>query len=225
MNRRVFALLPLCLLGLFVSSSFSQKQDITEAKFNELIEQAKVKLTQVSYREKESTTGYDVGTSAEYIREHLPPDRSRALSVQKTATGTTRTEVIWIGNVKYLKLNEEDWKKEEPKPSTGTSGSGSGSGSGTAPSKPDIKQRYEYLGTEKLNGIVTEHYQMTRTITFNLSNGPYVRKNSRSCWYNKDGMLIKMLFEDRMGNRTYRVVTEYAYDVNLKIEAPEIKSR
>lgn len=210
----------LSAIALFAFNTSSQTQAITEAKFNELIEQAKVRRTQVSYREKETTTGYDAGASAEYIREHLPPDRSRALSVQKTATGTTRTEVIWIGNVKYLKLNEEEWKKEEPKQSTGTSGSGSGSGSGTAASKPDIKQSYEYLGTEKLNGVVTDRYQMTKTVTFNLNSGPYVRKNNRSCWYTKDGMLVKMIFEDRIRNRLYRVVTEYSYDANLKIEPP-----
>ncbi len=220
MNRRVFALLPLCLLGVFVSGSFSQKQDITEAKFNELIELATVKRALVQYRENESRTGYDAGTSTEYMREQLPPDRSRALIVQKNITGITRTEVIWIGDVKYVKLNEGEWKKEEAQQFTGASGSGSGSGSGIAPSKPDIKQSYQYLGTEKLNGVVTDHYQMTKTITLNLSNGSHVRKNSRSCWYNKDGMLIKMVFEDRIDPLVYRVVTEYDYDVNLKIEAP-----
>lgn len=220
MNRLACSVIPLFLLGLFVSTAVSQTKAITEEKFNEMIEQAKAKRSKVAYRQKESTVGYDADTSAEFITEVTPPDRSYTISVRKNAKGTTRTEVIWIGKVKYLKLNQEEWKKEEVRQVDSMSGAGSGSGLVSESSKPDIKQSYELRGTEKINGILTERYEMAKTITFNMTNGTYVRKNSRSYWYNKDGMLVKAILEDKIGSRTYRVVTEYDYDVNFKIEAP-----
>jgi len=200
-----------------------QLRDITEAELNRLISEATEKRMGLSQREKTSTVGYDAGDSSETLYELGPNNSMHFVRVRRTKGVETKNESISIGGTNYTRQKDGSWIKE-PRQGTGSgSGLGFGSGSGTASSiKPETTTEYRFIGSDKIDGQRTSRYRKTHIVKFTNRTPVLTRKVVDEYWFNTDGLLLKESHEDLFveSNRSYKSVTEYEYDNDIKITAP-----
>jgi hypothetical protein len=201
---------------------FGQSRQITEAELTRLTTEAIEKRKGLPQRQKTSTTGYDSGASSEAIYEFGPNDTYHYVSVHIAKGVETKKEGIRIGDVRYTRQQNGSWVKEPPQGKVSGSGSGGGIGSGTPTAPPETTTEYLYMGDEKVDHQKTAHYRKVHVVKFTSRTPVLTRKSVDDYWFRADGMLVKESHEDTFVNspRTYKSVTEYEYDKEIKIIAP-----
>ena len=210
-------------LLLIASVVVAQQRTVTRAEIEKLEARAEAKLEKLSYRKK--TTVKTASFSYRKTDEILMPNRWHEVSEDiKTqtaspseASGSSRYEYIGIGNKTYSRKGNGLWKISPPlleppddflevKPFKGLV----------------LTNEYLYLGEQTLNGIVSDLYQVTAKLTNSLGRGDYFRQSVKKIWFDKKGRLLKKQVEATytMFNTSEQAITEYEYDVPIKIEAP-----
>ncbi|HEV8592440.1 MAG TPA: hypothetical protein VGQ55_10085 [Pyrinomonadaceae bacterium] len=199
---------------------FGQSHQITEAELTKLNTEATAKRKGLPLREKNTTTGYNPGASSETLYEFGPNNTYHYLSIKRANGVETKTEGIRIGDVRYTRRQDGSWIKELPQ---GKVSGGSGIGnSANSSAPPETTTEYLYIGSEKIHDQRAAHYRKIHVVKF-ISRMPVLtRKVVNDYWFRADGMLVKESLEDvfENPNRSYKSVTEYEYNKDIKITAP-----
>lgn len=202
----------------------AQERKSSEEEIKKLMSDATVKRKGVPQRQKLTTTGYGPDDRSETLYEFGSNDTFRVVSRRKANGVETKTETIRIGAIRYDRQKDDSWLKIEPKPPGADGGlsSASGSGSGISSGTVESTKEYLFLGVEKIGKVKTNHYRTTNKVVF-LSGKPVrTRLAIYDYWFSEDGMLIREMHEDSFENsrQRYKSVTDYEYDVDIKIVAP-----
>ena len=156
-----------------------------------------------------------------YVREIIPPDRSRFISEKKTKNGIERTEYIDIGTQRFIKKNGGKWEVFKPTGRGVGSGSGSGSGSGEDV-KVETSSAYKLNRGVVINNQKTDYYETTITFKYLYPTETVVNISKEGYWFDAQGRYVKTL-EESFGGKDKsirRKTTHYEYDADIKIEAP-----
>lgn len=215
---RLLLALPI-FITLATMVSFGQKHEVTEAELKNMVADAAEKRKAMSVREKNSTTGYNPGTSSESVFEFGPNETSHYVVIRRTKSDETKTEGITIGSVRYTRRADGSWVKETTRGGSG-GGSGSGNGNGTGADTPQVTIEIKYVGEEKLAGEKALHYRNTHTVIFPNRPASWTRITVRNYWFTRDGLLLMESLDDNIGVNRYKSTTEYEYDKNIVIIAP-----
>lgn len=221
-----------CCLVMTVALSITaigQSRKVTEKDIDELVANARAARIGTSFRETNSSlifTNNDPKpeTSSYSVADFESGKNSHIVAEQNYNGKKIRTETITIGRLRYKRVDNSDWTKEDldaPK-TTSTNGMGNGTGSGTVSSPPEIELTCSYVGAEKIGDICAEVYQKVKTVTFNREKGKLVRTVITKYWFDQGKRLIKYVNDDKFkGNpKLYRMMTEYDYQTAIKIQAP-----
>lgn len=205
-NFKILALFVICLCaiqGIFGQRSADSKE------LRELQTKAQELRRIKSYRITTTTEVFDeTGTTLKYkyqsVSESIPPDRYRYEMTYISDGLTKKSEVITIGEKRYVRKDDEAWKLDESEPEYGV---GVGNSSNV-----------KLVEETTFNGQRVKIYQET---TRSYSDA-YERSSIIKYWFNTDGELLKTEDEskDEKTKNISRSVAIYQYDPNIKIEAP-----
>lgn len=216
------------LLGLFLCSllnSFAQEKVVTEQELNNLEKIAWKKMKDKSYRVTVTFRRYkNVSDSlpnypSKEVLEYVPPDRKREVREASNEKGTTRTERISIGQKKYIKENNEDWRELQPSKVRMT----------VQGDRMEDKKTVEvrYKGQTKVKNQSADLYEKQTTIEYESGNGrtTTVFTSIERFWFGKNGFFLKREFESKKDSEenSSHTILEYDYDSKIKIEAPIVK--
>lgn len=222
-NQIYFALTFILLLSGTLTLQ-AQERKSSEEEIKKLISAAMDKRKGVPQRQKLVTTGYSADDSSETLYEFGPNDTFRVVSTRKANGVETKTETIRIGATRYDRQKDGSWVKIEPKPISSGGGvvSGIGSGNGTSSGTVESTKEYFFLGVEKVGNVKTNHYRTTNKVIFLSSKPVRTRHAINDYWFRDDGLLIRETRGDGFENsrQRYKSVTDYEYDVDIKIVAP-----
>lgn len=208
----------IALVGLPVAG-FSQSKEIDWKLLNEVRSSGYAKMRTVPYRSKYSIEEFDgkrgtrIHTSLS-ISEHLPTGEYH---VVETEDDKPKIERIYVDKRRFIRSGDARWI-EEPGGGMG-SGGGIGSGSGD---RPQIIAKYEYRGSQTVNGSECDLYVESRALIYRLPDGQQETSYLSKYWLDKNGFLIKVEIEKRENpSKEYRhSIWEFEYPANIKIEAP-----
>lgn len=154
------------------------------------------------------------------IVERLSADRSRFITEIRTKKGIEREELITIGNERFIRENDGEWKILVP--------TGLGRGEGSLGGKGENDPKVEYIIEKNLdrnatiNGQKVSHFEEITRSTYTYPTKIEKKVNTLSYWFNADGLLVKRLDETK--NETTKEISRetdyYEYDIDLKIERP-----
>ena len=154
----------------------------------------------------------------------MPPDRWREVREKNpSVTSDLIIEEILIGDKRFAKKQSGEWSVRRAERFT---------------PNDDFDIPWEYGGetvtsfvclytgtTPTLDGKILSVYQKIKTIINNAQPGKPVRKVTRTYWFDKQGLLVKLVNDQESsanpGTRL-RWVYEDDYDSTIKIEAPII---
>ena len=225
--KKYFNTIILCslLFGSFLGV-FSQKKSTNEQEFTTLRNSASEKLKNRNYRIIMTSESYkNVNDFSPYyfiseITEYISPDLFHHIFERKTEQNTSREETITIGQRKYSRQNNEDWK-ELPTIENNNGGSGTGSGLKGIALNSEKNVEYKYKGRETVKNQKADLYEVSTTRKYNSPNFRATTVMTEKFWFDKDGMFLKTEIEFRNNNKvTSHTVRDYEYDPNIKIEAP-----
>ena len=219
-----FLLILLLVFTAFVAG-FGQEKVISENEFTAVYDKWKLLSKEKSYRIKETFESYLNGNPSNHnedsFSEYAPPDKKRFVSILKTPMFTTKIETIQIGEQKFTRKDEGEWKEVITKEN--------------APPKRNRtisveNNSYKYLDRETINGQKTEVYE--QVIKHKITNEKTsVESNStikNKYWFDENGLLLKTttvaeIISGGMTSLSKRAYV-YEYDPNIKIEAPVLKT-
>jgi hypothetical protein len=161
----------------------------------------------------ETITDGVVTTSNTYVSEYLLPDRKRYYS-QKVEDGkVTEFEQITIDHWEYTRTDGGAWKKVDLRGQAGGTGYGSGSGSA------GMSCRQFSVENVIISGVSAKLFESLDV----TSLGQELSFHESKHWIGEDGTPHRTeQFKGRLHPRveTFREITTYDYNPNIKIEAP-----
>ena len=215
------------IIGIFLlifacfAFGFGQVKTISENEFKAIYDKWSLLSKNETYRIKMTSESKLNGSPSNHnqqsINEYAPPDKKRFVSILKTPRLNTKIETIHIGEKKYTRKDDGEWREVTTK--------------ANAPSKNDRiifveSNEYKYLGREIINGQKAEVYER---ITKHRINNEKTSSESYSTiktkyWFDKNGLLLKMMNEMELISGIMTSVStniyDYEYDPKIKIEAP-----
>jgi len=208
------------LLNSFAQEKVVTEQEVTNLK-NIAYEKLKSKIYRVTMISKSYKNASD--SSPNYfikeVSEYVPPDRKREVREIIDEKGTTRTEAISIGQSKYLKINNEEWKELSPSVRRTVQGD-------RVEDKKTVEVRYK--GQTKIKNQSADLYEKQITTEYVSLNGrsTTVHIYIERFWFSKDGLFLKRESESKRDNEedTLYINWEFDYNSKIKIAAPIIKS-
>lgn len=195
-----------------------------------LIKAASQKLEGKTYRSNMFYVFYVNGNSANtstitVITEVVSPDRKYVTEARKDETGKTyhRFEIICIGDKRFSRRDNGEWKKDGAYCDGGGWVIGAWRGSEDGVETETITERRLKKG-EITNNQTTDLYEMITTVKYIYPTKTYTNIYKDSIWFNANGMFVKIFREVQSGDTKNldRDTTEYEYDPkDIKpIEAP-----
>lgn len=223
------AIYPLIFVGFILFASFhvfAQDKEMTEQEFINLKNTATEKLKTKTYRVKMVGEGYkNVNDSrpsqfTSQITEYAVPDRSHSIYEIKTDQRIFREETISIGQKKYIRRNNENWKELAPE----LNERGSGVGIKSAVVNHEKNVEYKYKGKKNISKQESDLYEVTTTRKYKTPNYEATNITTERYWFNKEGLFLKTETEFKYNNQkiTSHIIWVYEYDPNIKIETPKI---
>lgn len=225
-----------------VAAQTAGQRTVTKVEIDRLEAQAEDKLDKLSYREKTTDLDFSGDEKSPYsmlteIFEVAGSNRVRSVEEMKDNGGTRRNEAIRIGNKLYRKEGDGAWTVSK------TLYLGAPEMVETFPDSPKAKIEYEYLylGVENLNGVNADVYQVTGKRSYRFTSWTSVDLRVRKLWFDAKGRLLKKEFNSVEGKdqldptvklpkgfediiqqpiHSERIITEYEYDIPIKLEAP-----
>jgi hypothetical protein len=220
--KKIIALASLFTLIGCAFLNISAQEKMIEKELAVLRKNSSEKLKSESYRVKMTIETYQsIRDSKPYFvitetGEYVPPNDYHSISEKKSSKGITRTETIKIGQKKYTRLNDGNWIQ-----TAAENGLGFDSRS-TVVTNSERTVKYDYKGKKVVNNQSSDLYEI-KTITRDKFNGfEYQNVVTQRFLFNQDGLLLRTEFETKDNNKRFntRIIQEYEYDPNLKIEAP-----
>ncbi len=217
------------LFGLIFGSLLkvcAQEKIVSEQEVETLKKNAHERLKNKTYRVTMTSEGYEnindpIKTRfIKEITEYLPPDHYYRFYERKGKQSITREETISVGQTKYYRQNNEDWKKLLPVTNS------AGNGPGGVPINNEKTIEYKYLGKETVKNQNADLYIVKTTRKYNEPNYKSTTVITEKFWFDKGGFFIKRESETKRNNEKVasHIIWEYEYDLDIKIEAPIIKS-
>lgn len=213
MKYKIFGLILFSVFTMkFAANVFGQEPIDRAKEFRELQNKSQAILSSKSYRVTTTTEVFaDKGASSKVkyisISESVPPDRRRYIFTLDKET--TKSEVISIGEDVFIKDEKGKWKIDDTKSETYT-----GVGS-SLPAK--------FIEKTSFAGQVVNIFE-EQSRSFSEKGGD--QEATTRYWFNSEGQLLKTESEktDLKSKQVSHSVSLYEYDLNIKIEAPIIKS-
>lgn len=211
-----------CLL-LFVFLSvlnvLAQEKTITEQEFFDLGNKADQILENSTYRKKITSKSFinkndSEPDSVEITTYEKNSDGYRKIVEIKSAGTNARTEEIKIGDQKFIRKNNEKWRKALPEDrAIGVIMRGETEG--------EKSFEYKYLGEVEINKQKADLYEMKGFVKYNSADSERTNHILDRFWFDKQGRKLKVeRLREINGKITPFVIFEYEYDPNMKIEAP-----
>jgi len=209
---------------------FAQEKMVSEQEITNLRNNAYEKLKNKTYRVIMTSEGYvnakdsSPNQFVKGITEYISPDRLHSIYERKTGETTFREEAISIGQKKYVKQDNENWKELLPLGNSAGNATGIGSGSGfkTAIIDNEKTVEYKYKGKETIKNQKADLYVVTTMRKYNSPNFKSTTVITEKFWLDKDGVFLKRESETKLNYKKVinHILWEYEYDPNIKIEAP-----
>jgi len=231
MSRKSFkAVFSLAIILCAFLSISAQENTFKEEDLMALKTAAELKLKGKIYRHTTIETFYSNGnktpdSTSKRIVEIIPPDRYRYMSITETPKGTERYEYIQVGERRFSREDNGEWK-ESTAGGTG-SGMGNGSGSGDALYKLETTIERKLKKGEIVNRQKVDLYETVTTFKY-----IYPTKTFTSVWkgtylFDESGRFVKYEQEYNAGeeNSIKKTVEEYEYNPKIKIEAPILSKK
>jgi hypothetical protein len=111
-SRMLFSVLT--ILFVFPALSFGQAKSITKKVFDAAVDAAHAKTDKKIRIETMLEKRYENGaltTTVDLTQEYLPPAKSRWVYLETTGNTVERTEIIYIGDSEYRRIDKGAWKK------------------------------------------------------------------------------------------------------------------
>lgn len=211
----------------FILIAFLPRAGVAQNKFSEeelrnRQKEAYARLKTLSYRMQRVTERYEdmeqpATHRSEVVQFYTPPDSTHTIVRHENRGAVTRTETISVAGTRYVRKNEGEWTRE-----SSASGSGGGSGYGAwgdPQTKPQIETEIASKGKDKVNGVSSNLFVITRKYIFPDKVSTIVEK----IWFDEKGLLMRVLSESDGGHPKQfldRTDTIYNYDPNVRIKAP-----
>jgi hypothetical protein len=226
MKKSLYIIILSGLIICSILSAFAQEKVITEQELTALKETAYEKLKDKTYRVTMTSEGYgkvnDLSSkySISEVNEYVSSDRHH-IREMKNQQGTTHEESISIGQKKYVKENNKNWRLLPPSES-GNKNFGTVGG----PLNHEKTVVCKYLGEKNIKNQKADLYEIKTTRKYNNPNLRLTTEDVERLWFNKDGMFLMRESKSRLNDEKVftKTIWEYEYDPNIKIEAPIIKS-
>ncbi len=223
----------------FLLSVSAQNRIITNEEIETVKSNANQKLKKTSYI---SFTSVKLGNNEKKtIYEFIPPNREHFIvndyiisikSFQRdifakspkndTEIIPTYAEWIYIGEKVYFRNGAKKQWAEIALDSIGNSsvgrGYGSGGGNGNDSDKPTKTTEYKLIPNQFIRGHDTDLYEVITSYKYSWKTEPLIE--SDKYWINKNGLFTKIQSKNIASEKT----VDYFYDMNLKIEAPLVKT-
>jgi hypothetical protein len=226
-------------LAAQTASKSVQQRTVTKAEIEKLEAAAKENLKTLPYHKKTTHRQFYGDERSPYydfvgLQEFLRPNRFHSIDETKDTNTAflgkrigSRSEYIAIGKKTYLKKNNGPWKVLGIMMAD--------SFNLDLPPIEGIKIEYEYLylGEQILNGIVSDQFRITKKEALPKGRADFVLQTltEKTLWFDKKGRFLKIqtdtVREARYGaaDKLHREdqdyeVTEYEYDIPIKIGAP-----
>lgn len=203
---------------------FSQEKDITENEFSQIYNISTQQLKDNSYRVRQIFENENNNIISPFgnsiVSEIVSPNKKRIISERKAPKSNQVTEIIILGDKRYVRVGSEDWKEKPLQQSEKTDK--------TSPLIIIESDGYKLIGTETLNGEKTNVYQRSGTKKFasNANSKTVVYLFKSTYWFNKNGFLLKYVGEEQTPDikvkKISRQIWIYEYDDSIKIEAPKM---
>ncbi len=227
-NIVVLSILILCS---FINT-FAQEKTVSEQDITNLKDTAYEKLKDKVYRVTMTSEGYmnakdsSPNQFVKEITEYISPDRRHSIYERKTGETTFREETISIGQKKYVRRDNGNWKELSLIGNSAGNGTGSGSGFKTAIIDNEKTVECKYKGKETIKNQKADLYVLTTTRRYNSPNFKSTTVITEKFWLDKDGIFLKRESETKLDYKKVisHIVWEYQYDPNIKIEAPRIET-
>jgi hypothetical protein len=214
-----------------------QSRSVPESEIDLLVINAEKGRENTPFRMRHYSINYVEGAQSDVrstsTTERQSKNRSHTTAEQRYNDKVIKTETIWIGDLKWVRTDDGEWKhidlSKTVEAATGYgggssrgSGSGSGSGSASTTSKPEIHMECEYVGRDSVNGVSADIYKKTKRVTFVRPEGKIIRIITNTFWFDTQERLIKSIMEDKFkgAKKYYGIITEYEYDRSIKVEPP-----
>lgn len=227
MSKKYFTTAFLLTFLFFTFSGVSAQENILTTEdldivINDLVNTAnqkiKDKTRRVTTTSTFSTIGSEVSTRKyKTIWEIIPPDREHFVSENESVEGVKRYEFIRIGDKRFVRENNGEWKEE--------SGNGRGSGNGAGAGIDAVIERTVERRVKKgetVNNQTADLYEIVTVTKYIYPNKTITNSWKQSYWIDKNGLFVRTEdeFQNGEANTISRTVRDYEYDSNIKIEAP-----
>lgn len=230
MNKTKLFGIAIVVFSLTVLNLYGQRREITQEdfyqRFNPMLEKSEKQSRRINFLEEKTGLGMDIKDTTQKVVEIIPPDKIYFNSTLPNTSGN-KSETIYIGNTMYHKKIESRGEKlnniwemtEGVKPRT------------LPTFKPANLEGVKWFLTENvvINGQMTDFIEcilqkdIKKTSKKTKELEDFIFTGEWKYWINKDNFLIKA--EHYQGDNDYltltlRLIYEYEYDPNIKIEAP-----
>ena len=205
-------------LTIFAQDQTALKQQLTNLKENAYKKSKnktyRVKMTGESHRRSNDPKPNQFSSQ---IREYTPPDNSHIIYKLKTDQGILQEEKILIGQKEYIKQSDGSWR-EAPSRGNGIGGNFAVAGN---PIENEVSVEYFYKGKKNINNQTADLYEVRTTRKYKTTNTESI--NTERYWFDQNGMFLRTENEGKINNKvTSSSISEYEYNLNIKIEAPKI---
>ncbi|MGC2239050.1 MAG: hypothetical protein WA584_23045 [Pyrinomonadaceae bacterium] len=214
-------------LILFASvAALAQERVIEKEEFDKVFGNGKSKMDSKPHRttiiwEFRTEGRPELDNQSKLIDEYLPKVGRRSISEANPKTGTPQIETIFMGDKKYRREGNGEWKLGISDPPYTYQN----------PIKYlSNEEEYKFLGSEKSDNQNTTVYSWTirRKYIDEKTNAEVLSIITTKCWLKENGEFLKTenLQERRTSEKVFSVKRTdiYEIDPNIKIEAPILTS-
>ena len=197
-------------------SAYGQKKSISQEEYTTAVEKARDNTDEFNRKTVTVRTHYagkTVTETEEIVIEFLPPNKSKWLVTETKGNGVTKTDIIYLGDIEYRRINGADWVRRDRN-----------SGGGFGVTGTEVKNKKEYFAEEIEVG--KERIKIFSIITiYDLgAASDYIEYKTYIDSKNLIQKITSIISRDAPANITSNEVTTYEYNPkSIKIEAPVIR--
>ncbi len=224
---KIFCLSGFILLAL--SNGLAQERKITEEEMTHLLNKATESLRTQPYRRKTTSESFENERGLKpywYITSTLYEknnDGYRSVYNSKNKDGGSKTtEMIEVNNRSFTRDNNEAWKEVTQDKLARRIGTITK----LADSAEEKIIEYRYVRKDKINKMEYDLYEKKTIRKFRVNNNNYSSIYLEKFWFNEKGQFFKLeTITENNKKVTFRSISEYEYDPNIKIEIPIIDEK